>query len=262
MSTTRIGRAASALLAVIIVTGALAAPASVRSALDAAKHRRSRLTHAIKQARGRFDGLERRLDRAITRETRQLANAPSRRSPLYGRWRETRRQISQERREALHRSRILHHDATRRLSDLRSRLAAVDAWIGRYGVFQTCPVRGWHVVTNNFGVIVRKPDVPVHVHQGNDITALYGTPIVAPFAGTAVTAANVLGGMAVKVYGANGYVYNAHLSRYGMLGTVKAGDVIGYVGASGDAGGPHDHFEWHPWNGVAVDPYPYLAAVC
>ncbi len=138
----------------------------------------------------------------------------------------------------------------------------MSAWIARYGIFQTCPVRGTRVIANNFGIIVRKPDVPVHVHQGNDITAYYGTPIVAPFDGTAVTAANGLGGMAVKVYGAGGYVYNAHLSRYGKLGAVKAGDVIGYVGATGDAGGPHNHFEWHPGGGGAVDPYPYLAAVC
>ena len=112
------------------------------------------------------------------------------------------------------------------------------------------------------GVWVIKPNVPKHIHQGNDITAASGTPIVAPFDGVAEASSNELGGLAVKVFGELGYVYNAHLSGYGKLGEVKAGDVIGYVGATGDAGGYHDHFEWHPGNGSAVDPYAYLMAVC
>jgi murein DD-endopeptidase MepM/ murein hydrolase activator NlpD len=142
---------------------------------------------------------------------------------------------------------------------------------------RTCPVHGRGYYSDDFGA--PRYAGGFHPHQGNDIFAALGTPIVAPFDGRAVATPNVLGGNGVTVYGAQGYVYNAHLEAYGKLGEVKAGTVIGYVGNSGDAmGGPyHDHFEWHPavppessWVspygyglvGSAVDPYPYLTAVC
>ena len=60
----------------------------------------------------------------------------------------------------------------------------------------------------------------------------------------------------MRVTGPRGYVYNAHLSSYGTLGSVRAGTVIGYVGATGDATTAHDHLEWHPYGGAAVDPNP------
>jgi murein DD-endopeptidase MepM/ murein hydrolase activator NlpD len=142
---------------------------------------------------------------------------------------------------------------------------------------RTCPVHGKGYFSDDFGA--PRFAGGFHHHQGNDLFAEMGTPIVAPFDGTAVASPNFLGGDGVTVYGDQGYVYNAHLVGYGKLGAVKTGTLIGYVGNTGDAmGGPyHDHFEWHPnvipnqpWvspygfdavNG-AVDPYPYLAAVC
>ncbi len=169
--------------------------------------------------------------------------------------------------EARHKLRVrakgLLRYVKRRTETLRMQRSSVSGWIQTFGILRECPVRGDHTVANNFGYIVEeRPGVPRHIHEGNDITAAYGTPVVAPFDGTAVASSNTLGGLAVSVYGAAGHVYNAHLSAYGMLGQVKTGDVIGYVGATGDAGGPHDHFEWHPAGGAAVDPYPYLMAVC
>ncbi len=125
-----------------------------------------------------------------------------------------------------------------------------------------CPVQAEGYYSNDFGA--PRYAGGYHPHEGNDIFADFGSPIVAPFDGRAITAANRLGGLAVKVFGKGGYVYNAHLIAYGRIGQVKAGTVIGYVGNTGDAigGPPHNHFEWHPRNGPAVDPYPYLQEVC
>jgi murein DD-endopeptidase MepM/ murein hydrolase activator NlpD len=163
-------------------------------------------------------------------------------------------------RQKLHK---LEHTVRHRTLVLRSQRMDLSTWISTYGIFRSCPVRGPVDVTNNFGYAVpHRPGVPAHIHQGDDMMAAEGQPIVAPFDGIAEAGHNWLGGNAVYVRGPNGYVYNAHLSAYGKLGQVKAGDVIGYVGATGDAGGPHDHFEWHPGNGSAVDPYAYLMAVC
>ena len=130
------------------------------------------------------------------------------------------------------------------------------------GVLKTCPVRGRGFFSDDFGY--PRFAGGYHPHQGNDVFAGEGTPIVAPFDGLAVAVPNVLGGLAVNVVGPSGYVYNAHLSRYGKLGRVASGDVVGYVGNTGDAAGgpPHDHFEFHPNGGPAVDPYPYLVAAC
>jgi peptidoglycan hydrolase CwlO-like protein len=120
-----------------------------------------------------------------------------------------------------------------------------------------------------------------HYHMGVDILAPMGTPIYATFDGYASEVPNGLGGQAVEVHGASGYTYNAHLSAYSdhSTGAVHTGDIIGYVGNTGDAaGGPtHDHFEYHPnvippnWPASAygfsvidgaINPYPLLVDVC
>jgi murein DD-endopeptidase MepM/ murein hydrolase activator NlpD len=160
------------------------------------------------------------------------------------------------------RERALVKAAAVRVTSLQSQRTDLLNWIETYAIFRYCPVDGPHVVADNFGVIVNIPGVPRHIHQGNDIMSPEGTPIVAPFDGTATAGSSDLGGMSVDVYGELGHVYNAHLSSYGKLGPVRAGDIIGYVGATGDATSPHDHFEWHPGDGAAVDPHEYLMTVC
>ena len=256
-------RAAAAAVAGLMTITALAGSASATSQLDLAQHRRAELTKTILHIRHDQRRTTGRLRARVTRTTRLLENRMGKvHADEVGRWRAARHLLLRERRDALAHLRAADRRAVLRLRDLMRRREDTAAWIEQWDVLQTCPVRGPVTIMDDFGVMVRKPDVPVHVHQGNDMMAATGTPIVAPFAGTAVASPNTLGGLAVKVYGEDGYVYNAHLSAYGQLGQVHTGSVIGYVGSTGDAGGPHDHFEWHPNGGAAVDPNPYLSVSC
>lgn len=142
----------------------------------------------------------------------------------------------------------------------RARAARFDPPIGGRGPFRVCPVDRPRAYSNDFGA--PRGD---HRHQGNDILAPRGTPIRAPFDGRVKRSRSRPGGNQAYVYGASGYVFNAHLDSYSSAsGYVSAGTIIGYVGNTGNArGGPyHDHFEWHPGNGRAVSPYRYLNLVC
>ncbi len=122
-----------------------------------------------------------------------------------------------------------------------------------------CPVRGPNSFVDSFGW----PRPGGRVHEGIDMIAPYGTPIVSVQNGTAVRAPNALGGNAVIVYGPGGdWTYYAHMSSYGAVGGVSIGTVIGYVGSTGDTNVNHLHFEYHPGGGPAVDPYRLLLAVC
>ncbi len=127
------------------------------------------------------------------------------------------------------------------------------------GAIQTCPVAGPNSFVDSFGW----PRPGGRSHEGIDLISPYGTPIVAVRAGNAVRTPNTLGGNAVIVYHDGGdWTYYAHMSSYGAAGQVSAGQVIGYVGATGDTVVNHLHFEYHPGGGGAVNPYSALVAVC
>jgi murein DD-endopeptidase MepM/ murein hydrolase activator NlpD len=102
-------------------------------------------------------------------------------------------------------------------------------------------------------------------HEGNDLFAPRGTPAVATVSGEVVQKTGKIGGNQVKLFGDDGVsYYYTHLDAFGASGRVQAGDVIGYVGTSGNAAGgtPHVHFEIHPGDGAAINPYPRVSAVC
>jgi murein DD-endopeptidase MepM/ murein hydrolase activator NlpD len=124
------------------------------------------------------------------------------------------------------------------------------------GAIQTCPVAGPTSFVDSFG----DPRPGGRSHQGIDLIAAYGTPVVSVAPGTASTAGS-LGGLGAVVQHGNGdWTFYAHLSSYGSLGSVSAGTLIGYVGPGN--GVNHLHFEYHPSGGAAVNPYSALLAVC
>jgi murein DD-endopeptidase MepM/ murein hydrolase activator NlpD len=103
------------------------------------------------------------------------------------------------------------------------------------------------------------------LHEGTDIIAASGQPLVAAISGTVTVIRDkdtVLSGNAVRITGTDGYVFYAHLDRFAPgLRTgqrVTAGTRIGTVGQTGSASTPHLHFEIHPGVGAAVNPYPTL----
>lgn len=258
-STTRV------LAVVTLVTTLLgvAAPAQARSTLEGYLAQRSAVEKTIEQLRERRTTTTAMLRRTIASTTQRVERMAGRGATANPeRFIHLRRELLQQRRAADKRIERSGRFVERRVRALQARRASIDAWIATWGIFQTCPIRGWHSVADNFGITVRLPGVPVHRHMGNDILAYAGTPIVAPFDGYASASQSELGGLEVRVTASRGYVYNAHLSSYGTLGAVRAGTVIGYVGATGDATTTHDHLEWHPYGGGAVDPNPYLSVSC
>jgi len=119
-----------------------------------------------------------------------------------------------------------------------------------------------------------RADVSGGWHHGEDIFSPLGTPLLAVADGTVFSVGwNDIGGWRVWLRDRVGNeFYYAHLSAYSPLavnGTqVKAGDVLGFMGKTGDAefSPVHLHFEIHPvsllslgYDG-AVAPYPFLNA--
>jgi peptidoglycan LD-endopeptidase LytH len=120
-----------------------------------------------------------------------------------------------------------------------------------------CPVAGASSYSDTYGA----PRSGGRFHEGVDMIASAGTPLVAVVSGNADFHSTSLGGNSVGLSGDDGnYYFYAHLSGYeGSSRHVSQGEVIGYVGATGNANGTnHLHFEVHPGGGSSVDPYPYV----
>jgi len=108
------------------------------------------------------------------------------------------------------------------------------------------------------------------LHLGVDIIAKEGKLLYAVADGTItktyIDRPGSLAGNGIRLTKEDGtYFFYAHLSAFAdgiEVGTeVAAGQVIGYVGNTGNSGTPHLHFEVHPDGGAAVNPYPIVKAI-
>lgn len=121
-----------------------------------------------------------------------------------------------------------------------------------------CPVPGARYF-NDWGF----PRSGGRFHEGNDLFAPRGTPVLAPVSGVVHAETGTIGGLQFRLLGDDGTTYiGSHLDAFGATGRVTAGTVIGYVGDSGNARGapPMLHFEIHPAGSGPVNPYPTLKA--
>jgi len=101
-----------------------------------------------------------------------------------------------------------------------------------------------------------------HFHTGLDFAAPTGTPIMAVAGGTItdVGYSGAYGNRTVETLPDGTELWYCHQNSFGTSvgATVKPGQVIGYIGSTGNVTGPHLHLEVHPGGGDPVDPYTAL----
>ncbi len=121
-----------------------------------------------------------------------------------------------------------------------------------------------------FGDTWHAPRGGGRLHVGTDVIAASGKLLYAVVDGEVSKMyydyPGALAGNGLRIAQPNGtYFTYLHLDAFAEgidVGTeVKAGDVIGYVGNTGNSATPHLHFEVHPSGGSAVNPYPMLKAI-
>ena len=124
----------------------------------------------------------------------------------------------------------------------------------------TCPQPG-SAFTDSWGA----PRSDGRTHQGTDMMAPYGAPSYAAIGGTVSVQSGGNGGNMLTIDGTDGNAYfYAHMQSYAVTsGTVTQGQLVAYVGDTGNATGvPHLHFEIRLGGSSPINPYPTLAQIC
>ena len=101
-------------------------------------------------------------------------------------------------------------------------------------------------------------------HEGVDLVGMRNAPILAPVDGVVTHRWDTIGGWSFDLVAEDGdYYFGTHMSGFGKAGEVRAGEVIGSMGDTGNAQGVHLHLEYHPGGrNNAVNPYPIVDARC
>ena len=119
------------------------------------------------------------------------------------------------------------------------------------------PQRPQLYITSGFGPRIHPITQEPQFHNGIDIALPEGHPLRAPISGRGERVPNDINGNGLRIVGTFGDVEwsigYAHLMTPGKEGPIQAGEVIGYVGPTGRATGPHLHLTVRA-NGQAVDP--------
>jgi len=226
----------------------------------------------VRERRARLTGLETQHADAEAARRRELAVAADRQAELAAVLSERRRVLAGARAEL---KRLIKEERER-----RARLAALAR--ARQAALNSIPIAGTATLSGalppgRYLFPVAGPTTFSNdwlnsrgggrYHQGIDLFAARGTPVVAVADGSLFNVGyNGLGGWRLWVRDRSGNTfYYAHLSAYAPVATegasVARGTVIGYVGDSGDARGtsPHLHFEIHPGGGGPVPPHPIVS---
>jgi murein DD-endopeptidase MepM/ murein hydrolase activator NlpD len=121
------------------------------------------------------------------------------------------------------------------------------------------PTTGW--LTSAYGMRIDPFTGKKAFHYGLDIASSFGNPIVATADGfvAAVKREKIGGNTVILSHGGGFTTVYCHLSKFAVkVGQrVKRWDVIGYIGQTGKALGPHVHYEVRR-NGKPVNPYKYV----
>jgi murein DD-endopeptidase MepM/ murein hydrolase activator NlpD len=125
----------------------------------------------------------------------------------------------------------------------------------------------WHLPVASYRLTARfgqSSGLWANTHTGLDFAAPTGTPIMSVTNGvvTSVGSAGAYGNQVIVTDSDGNELWYCHMTSFAVSegDTVNSGEVLGYVGSTGNTTGPHLHLEVRPGAGDPVDPYYALVA--
>lgn len=263
------------LIQVLLQTGSVSEAANVGTLLQATARRDAAMVASVRERRGRLEAFSRELaedaERAAqeaeivrTREAALRREVAGRREALAGARADLRALIRAEQQRLARLAAQKRAAAAAARAQAQAAEAAPSAVVGLPGGTHVYPLAGPSTFTDDW----LAPRAGGRYHEGIDLFAARGTPVVAVADGTLfrVGYSGISGNRLWLRDAAGTEFFYAHLDAYAPAARegalVSRGTVIGYNGDTGDAKGtpPHVHFQIHPGGGGPVRPYPIVSA--